>query len=50
VVGVNLPEGVHHVRVTVQAEDLFLSSSEGGIAPALDVSGIREVEGAEAHL
>jgi hypothetical protein len=50
VVGVNLPEGVHYIRVAVQTEDLYLSSSDGELAPALDVLGVREVEGAEARL
>ncbi len=48
--GVNRPEGIHHICVAVQTEDLFLSPSNGEFAPALDVLGVRKVEGTKAGL
>jgi hypothetical protein len=50
VVGVNLPKGVHHILIAVQTEDLFLGPVDWEFSCALDVRGIREVEGAEAGL
>jgi len=50
VIGIDLPEGVYHVRVAVQTEDLFLSPADGELAAVLDVLGIHEVQGSEACL
>jgi hypothetical protein len=50
VVGVNLPKGIHHIRIAVQAENLFLSPSDGEFAPSLNVLGVREVESTKAGL
>jgi len=43
-VGVEGPEGVHHVSVTVQAKDLFLGICHGKLASPLDVVGAFQVE------
>ncbi len=47
-VGVDLPEGIHHICVAVQTEDLFLCSAYGELALVLDVLGVGEVESAKA--
>ncbi len=49
-VGADLPEGIHHIHIAVQAEDHFLCSADGEFASSLDAPGIGEVQGAEAHL
>ena len=49
-VGTNFPEGVHHVCVAVQTKDLFLGSSDGEFASAVNVGVVRQVESAEARL
>ncbi len=49
-VGVDLPEGIHHISIAVQMKYLFLCPADGELAPALDVLGVSEVEGAKAGL
>ncbi len=49
-IGIDLPEGVYHIRVTVQTEDLFLSPINGELAAILDVLGVCEIQGSEANL
>ena len=49
VVGTNFPEGVHHVCVAVQTKDLFLCSSDGEFASAMDVCVVCQVESSEAR-
>ena len=49
-VGTNFPKGVHHVCVAVQTKDLFLGSSDGEFASAVNVLVVRQVESAEASL
>ena len=49
-VGTNFPEGVHHVCVAVQTKDLFLGSSDGEFAPAVNIGVVCQVESAEASL
>ncbi len=49
-IGIDLPEGVYHICVAVQTEDLFLSPADGELAAVLDVLGIHEVQGSEACL
>ncbi len=49
-VGIDLPEGIYHVRVAVQAEDVFLGPADRELAVILDVLGIWEVQGSEAGL
>ncbi len=48
--GTDFPKGVHHVCVAVQMKDLFLGSSDGEFASALNVLVVRQVEGTEASL
>ena len=48
-VGTNFPKGVHHVCVAVQTKDLFLGSSDGEFASAVNVLVVRQVESAEAR-
>jgi len=48
VIGIDLPEGIYHIRVAVQTEDLFLGPADGELAPVLNVLGIGEVQGSEA--
>ncbi len=48
VIGIDLPEGIYHVRVAVQTEDLFLGPADGELAPVLNVLGVGEVQGSEA--
>ncbi len=50
VVGANLPEGIHQVRIAVQGEDLFLCPANGEFAQGLIASGIGKVQGSEAGL
>jgi len=50
VIGIDLPEGIYHVHVAIQMEDLFLSPANGKLAAVLDVFGICEVQGSEAGL
>jgi len=50
VIGVDFPEGVHHIRVDVQTEDLFLCPADGELAVVLNVFGVGEVLGPEAGL
>jgi hypothetical protein len=50
VVGANLPEGIHHILVAVQKEDLFLRLADGEPASLLDALGIGEIQGTQAHL
>ncbi len=47
-IGIDLPEGIYHVRVVVQAEDLFLSPADGELAVVLNVLGVCKVQGSEA--
>ena len=47
-IGIDLPEGIYHVRVAVQTEDLFLGPADGELAPVLNVLGVGEVQGSEA--
>ena len=47
-IGIDFPEGIYHVRVAVQTEDLFLGSANGEFAPVLNVLGVGEVQGPEA--
>ena len=49
-VGTYFPKGVHHVCVAVQTKDLFLGSSDGEFASAVNVCVVRQVESAEASL
>ncbi len=49
VVSTNFPEGVHLVCVAVQTKDLFLGSSDGELASALNVPVVCKIEGTEAH-
>ncbi len=49
-IGVDFPEGIHHVRVAVQTEDLFLRPADGELAAVLNVFGISEIQGSEAGL
>ncbi len=49
-IGVNLPEGIHHIRFAVLTKDLFLSPSDGEFALALDVLGVCEIKGTKACL
>ncbi len=49
-VGTDFPKGVHHVCVAVQTKDLFLGSSDGEFASALNVLVVRQIKGAEASL
>ncbi len=49
-VGVDFPEGIHHLHVTVPAEDLFLCPANGELAPVLDVLGNSQAESPEAGL
>ncbi len=48
VIGIDLPEGINHVRVAVQVEDLFLSPTDGELAAVLNVLGVCEVQGSQA--
>ncbi len=48
-VSTNFPKGVHHLCVAVQMKDLFLGSSDGEFAPALNVPVVCKVEGTETH-
>jgi hypothetical protein len=50
VIGIDLPGGIYHIRVAVQAEDIFLGPADGELAAILDVLGICEVQGPEAGL
>jgi hypothetical protein len=50
VVGTDFPKGVHHVCVAVQMKDLFLGSSDGEFASAVNVLVVRQVESTEAGL
>jgi len=50
VIGIDLPEGIYHVRIAVQTEDLFLGPADGEFAPVLNVLGVGEVQGSEARL
>jgi len=50
VVGADLPEGIHHARIAVEAKDVFLCPADGEFALSLDASGIGEAQGAEAGL
>ncbi len=47
-IGIDLPEGIYNVRVAVQTEDLFLSPSDGELAPVLNVLGVGGVQGSKA--
>ncbi len=49
-IGIDLPEGIYHVRVAVPAEDLFLSPANGELAVVLNVLGICEIQGSESCL
>ncbi len=49
-IGIDLPEGIYHIRVAVQTEVLFLSPADGELAAILDVLGICKVQGSEAGL
>ncbi len=49
-IGVDLPEGIHHICVAVQPEDIFLRPTDGELAAVLNVFGIGEVQGSEACL
>ncbi len=49
-IGVDFPEGIHHVCVTVQMEDLFLCPADGELASVLNVLGVGKVQGSEAGL
>ncbi len=49
-VSIDFPEGIYHIRVAVQTEDLFLSPPDGELAAVLDVLGICEVQGSDAGL
>ncbi len=49
-IGIDLPKGIYHIRVAVQAEDIFLGPADGELAAILDVLGICEVQGSEAGL
>jgi len=42
VVGVDFPKGIHHIRIAVQTEDLFLCPADGELAPVLNVFGVQE--------
>ena len=48
-VSTDFPEGVHHVCVAVQTKDLFLGSSDGEFASALNVGVVCQVESSEAR-
>jgi len=48
VIGIDLPEGIYHIRVAVQAEDLFLSPADGELAAVLNVHGVCKIQGSEA--
>jgi len=50
VVGAYFPEGIHHIHVAVQTEDLFLCPTNGEFALLLDALGVGEVQGSEACL
>jgi hypothetical protein len=49
-VGTDFPKGVHHVCVAVQTKDLFLGTSDGEFAPALNVLVVRQIKSTEAGL
>ncbi len=49
-IGIYLPEGIYHVHVAVQMEDLFLGPADGELAVVLDIHGISEVQGSKAGL
>jgi hypothetical protein len=40
VVGADFPKGIHHLRVAVQTEDLFLSSANREFVSLLNVLGV----------
>jgi hypothetical protein len=44
-IGVDLPEGIYHIRVAVQAEYLSLRPTDGELALFLNVLDICEVQG-----
>ncbi len=46
-IGVDLPEGIHHIRIAVQTEDIFLCPANGELALVLDVLGVGKVESSE---
>ena len=43
-IDVDFPEGIHHVRVAVQTEDLFLRPADGEFASVLNVLGVGKVQ------
>ncbi len=47
-IGIDLPEGIYHKRVTVQVEDLFLSPANRELAAVLNVLGICKIQSSEA--
>ncbi len=49
-VGADFPEGIHHIRIAVQTEDLFLCSADGEFGLVLNASGIGKVQCTEAGL
>jgi hypothetical protein len=50
VIDVDFPKGIHHIRIVVQMEDLFLCSADGELAPGLNVLSVSEVQGAKTGL
>ncbi len=47
-IGVDLPEGIHHIHVTVQMEDFFLCPANGELAAVLKVFDVGKVQGSKA--